>query len=197
MLGIRDRALASTIGPGITKLGGTLAAALFALAAMVGTPQAFDGAAVPEESAGANSGWVDIAQGNSGNTGAGKHKSNDKSKGMKSNSDDQDAAPAVDKDGLDEATRDTVAAYFKENPGQTQALPPGIARNVARGKPLPPGIAKRGLPTDLDTELSDAGSDLGDLLEGVIVGDDVVIIDKATDIVVDILKDVVTGSIPD
>ncbi|KRW62449.1 anti-virulence regulator CigR family protein [Pseudomonas sp. TTU2014-080ASC] len=26
--------------------------------------------------------------------------------------------------------------------GPTQALPPGIAKNLARGKPLPPGIAK-------------------------------------------------------
>jgi hypothetical protein len=30
-----------------------------------------------------------------------------------------------------------------------RALPPGIAKNVARGKPLPPGIAKRALPAGL------------------------------------------------
>ena len=30
-----------------------------------------------------------------------------------------------------------------------EPLPPGIAKNVARGKPLPPGIAKKVLPPDL------------------------------------------------
>jgi hypothetical protein len=30
-----------------------------------------------------------------------------------------------------------------------QPLPPGIAKNVARGKPLPPGIAKRAVPAEL------------------------------------------------
>src|SRR5262245_12550800 len=28
-------------------------------------------------------------------------------------------------------------------------LPPGIAKNVARGKPLPPGIAKKKVPTTI------------------------------------------------
>lgn len=33
------------------------------------------------------------------------------------------------------------------------SLPPGIAKNVARGKPLPPGIAKKALPPELLREL--------------------------------------------
>ena len=49
-----------------------------------------------------------------------------------------------------------------------KALPPGIAKNLARGKPLPPGIAKksprvefvRQLPTYPDYEWKRCGTDL-------------------------------------
>ena len=49
-----------------------------------------------------------------------------------------------------------------------KALPPGIAKNLARGKPLPPGIAKksprvefvRELPTYPDYEWKRCGTDL-------------------------------------
>jgi hypothetical protein len=34
-----------------------------------------------------------------------------------------------------------------------KALPPGIAKNLARGKPLPPGIAKKALPAPMLREL--------------------------------------------
>ncbi len=43
----------------------------------------------------------------------------------------------------------TFHNYFAAHGITAQALPPGIAKNVARGKPLPPGIAKRALPADL------------------------------------------------
>jgi hypothetical protein len=39
--------------------------------------------------------------------------------------------------------------YFRTHRIVAEPLPPGIAKNVARGKPLPPGIAKRGVPADL------------------------------------------------
>jgi hypothetical protein len=39
--------------------------------------------------------------------------------------------------------------YFVTHRITAQPLPPGIAKNVARGKPLPPGIAKKALPADL------------------------------------------------
>jgi hypothetical protein len=45
--------------------------------------------------------------------------------------------------------RVTFHDYFVTHKITPQALPPGIAKNIARGKPLPPGIAKRTLPTDL------------------------------------------------
>lgn len=55
------------------------------------------------------------------------------------------AATVVFRDADRITFRDYVAAH-KIVP---QALPPGIAKNVARGKPLPPGIAKRALPSTL------------------------------------------------
>ena len=39
--------------------------------------------------------------------------------------------------------------YFVAHRIVAQPLPPGIAKNVARGKPLPPGIAKKALPVEL------------------------------------------------
>jgi hypothetical protein len=39
--------------------------------------------------------------------------------------------------------------YFVTHKIAAQPLPPGIAKNVARGKPLPPGIAKKAVPADL------------------------------------------------
>lgn len=39
--------------------------------------------------------------------------------------------------------------YFTAHAMTAQPLPPGIAKNLARGKPLPPGIAKRALPPGL------------------------------------------------
>lgn len=48
-----------------------------------------------------------------------------------------------------DSDRVTFRDYFVTHKIAPQALPPGIAKNVARGKPLPPGIAKRALPADL------------------------------------------------
>jgi hypothetical protein len=48
-----------------------------------------------------------------------------------------------------EGDQATFHNYFVTHKITAQPLPPGIAKNVARGKPLPPGIAKRALPADL------------------------------------------------
>jgi hypothetical protein len=44
---------------------------------------------------------------------------------------------------------DTFRNYFTTHKITAEPLPPGIAKNVARGKALPPGIAKKALPADL------------------------------------------------
>src|SRR5690606_33591050 len=64
-------------------------------------------------------------------------------------------------------------------------LPPGIRKNLARGKPLPPGIAKKMVP----------GSLLGRLprhpgYEWRVAGTDLILISLATAVVADILYDV-------
>jgi Ni/Co efflux regulator RcnB len=63
-------------------------------------------------------------------------------------------------------------------------LPPGIAKKVARGKPLPPGIAKKLSPQMLATLPQRQGYEYAQ------VGTDVVLIETATRLVVDVLKDV-------
>lgn len=84
--------------------------------------------------------------------------------------------------GIGEEEGRLIRDYFAAHPMQPQGLPPGIAKNVARGKPLPPGIAKKFLPDGLRTQLP-----LRDGYEYTIVGDDVVLIEAATRVVVDIL----------
>jgi Ni/Co efflux regulator RcnB len=79
--------------------------------------------------------------------------------------------------------RDVIVDYYGGWP-RAQTLPPGIARNLARGKPLPPGIAKRGLPPDLLARLPRY-----DGYDYYMVGSDVVLMAIATGIIVDILTD--------
>jgi hypothetical protein len=66
-----------------------------------------------------------------------------------------------------------------------KALPPGVAKNLARGKPLPPGIAKktpraefvRQLPTYPDYEWKRCGTDL-------------VLVQVATQVVAEVLANI-------
>lgn len=74
---------------------------------------------------------------------------------------------------------DLPSGYVKPEP-----LPPGIRKNLARGKPLPPGIAKRALPEPLLAKLPHL-----DGYRYYSVGRDVALVSVATGIVADILKD--------
>ena len=85
----------------------------------------------------------------------------------------------------DEVAR--IRAWFVANPGFTpQPLPPGIARNLARGKPLPPGIAKRYAPPDLVRLLTGRTG-----VEYLIVGASLVLVQAAGGIVRDIVQDAI------
>ena len=84
--------------------------------------------------------------------------------------------------GSDE--RRIITDYFRVNPYAVAPLPPGIAKQVARGKPLPPGIAKR-----FDNRL------LGQLphydgYEWRQVGTDVVLVTLATGLIYEIISNV-------
>lgn len=64
-------------------------------------------------------------------------------------------------------------------------LPPGIAKNLARGKPLPPGLAKSSLPYDLQRRLPPAPNGY----ERVMVAGKILLIEVATQVVRDVLTD--------
>jgi len=85
--------------------------------------------------------------------------------------------------GFDLSVQQTIRGYYsgKSKKGR-DGLPPGVAKNYARGKPLPPGIAKRGLPPDLQARLPVYSGH-----EYVVVGRDVLLISVRTGVVADIM----------
>ncbi len=70
---------------------------------------------------------------------------------------------------------------------KAKGLPPGIAKNLARGKPLPPGIAKKTLPEGLRQLLPAPPHGY----ERIIVDGKVLLVDIATRVIHDILVDIV------
>ena len=85
-----------------------------------------------------------------------------------------------------------ISSYYREHikteksKGKPKkALPPGIEKNLAWGKPLPPGIAKQMLPGDLIAGLPP----VPDGFERIIVAGKVLLVEIATQVVHDILED--------
>jgi hypothetical protein len=85
--------------------------------------------------------------------------------------------------GRDE--RRIIQDYYARLPAAPEGLPPGIAKRLARGKPLPPGIAKKALPGDLAARLPQRVGH-----ERVIAGTDILLVEIATGVITDILKDI-------
>ncbi len=88
---------------------------------------------------------------------------------------------------LDGETR-TIRRYYgslESGPGKSAGLPPGIAKNLERGKPLPPGIAKKALPQSLVDRLPYRVE-----TRRYVVGNDVVLVAAATGVILDVLLDV-------
>jgi len=69
-------------------------------------------------------------------------------------------------------------------------LPPGLRKRLAKHGSLPPGLAKRDLPVDLETHMPPPVQGT----ERIVVGNDVALVDIATNVVLDVLYDVVTGA---
>lgn len=69
--------------------------------------------------------------------------------------------------------------------GRGGGLPPGIARNLERGKPLPPGIAKQYLPQNVLVQLPPPGTGF----EYIVVAGKLLLVEAATQIVRQILLD--------
>lgn len=68
-----------------------------------------------------------------------------------------------------------------------EELPKGLAQHLERHGTLPPGLAKRNLPGDLDARLPPTGPGQ----ERVIVDNDVVLVQRTTGRILDIIRDVV------
>lgn len=79
--------------------------------------------------------------------------------------------------------REVLRLLREHDAVRAEPLPPGIQRNLERGKPLPPGIAKR-FEGPLASQLPSYPG-----YEWERVGADVVLIEAATRIVVDVLVD--------
>lgn len=92
---------------------------------------------------------------------------------------------------LNDDERSIIRNYFGEHPkaaGKVKELPPGIRKKIARGGAMPPGIAKQALPDGLHRRLPPR-----DGYNYEIVGTDVVLVETATRVIVDVLRDVLRG----
>jgi len=87
--------------------------------------------------------------------------------------------------GVNLTVQRTIREYYADKPKSARELPPGVARNYARGRKLPPGIAKRSLPPDLERRLPVQPG-----YQYIAVERDVLLIAVSTGIVADILIDV-------
>lgn len=89
--------------------------------------------------------------------------------------------------GLSIELKTQIRDFYASRPvSNVEALPPGIRRNLARGKRLPPGIAKKSAPAELVSRLP-----LREGYELVEVGLDVFLVEVATNVVHDVLMDVI------
>lgn len=80
--------------------------------------------------------------------------------------------------------------------GRGDGLPPGLAKRdqlppglAKRGNRLPPGLMKGDLPPDLESRLGKVPENV----ERVIVDDDVLLVEKGTEIILDVLEGVIKG----
>lgn len=115
-------------------------------------------------------------QGNGNGNGNGKNKGNGKDA-------DANVSVTLSTAGISIST----ARGYAVQAGATGygSLPPGIRKNLARGKPLPPGIAKKMVPGPMLTRLP-----VHPGYEWRVAGNDLVLIAIATGIVADVLAGV-------
>lgn len=86
----------------------------------------------------------------------------------------------------------TIRSYFDQNPGvvdEMAPLPPALRDKLAPGSSLPPEVAAQALPASLYRYLPRHRG-----LKYRVVGTDLVLVEGATEHVVDVVKDVLGGS---
>ena len=114
--------------------------------------------------------------------GKGKHKHEHESQ---SYTEPMDSVSHLTSAGISLAAAQQLVRQSGIAPGSYKPLPPGIQKNLARGKPLPPGIAKKSPPTAV---LSGLPKHAG--YEWQVVGTDLALVQIGTSIVSDVLKHV-------
>ncbi len=97
-----------------------------------------------------------------------------------------DAVLGTKKDKKDKKNKGKKNKNAK-NKGNSGELPPGLQKHIEKYGTLPPGLAKKELPPGLAKRLGSTRSGF----ERLIVGDDVVLVEEATGVVLDIIKDIV------
>ena len=93
------------------------------------------------------------------------------------------ASPVKAKGPGTDAEYRIIRDYYSVESRKPKSLPPGIAKNLARGKPLPPGIAKTRVPDDLIRRLPVRTGGT----RWLIAGDRVLLVD-ANNVVVDLVR---------
>ena len=93
------------------------------------------------------------------------------------------ASPVKAKGRGTDAEYRIIRDYYSVESRKPKSLPPGIAKNLARGKPLPPGIAKTRVPDDLIRRLPVRTGGT----RWLIAGDRVLLVD-ANNVVVDLVR---------
>ena len=88
----------------------------------------------------------------------------------------------------DKAAKKGKSGEMPPGLAKRDSLPPGLQKHLEKHGKLPPGLEKRNLPPDLEGKLPKRKGQ-----DRVIVGNDVVLIERATGLVLDILKHVLTN----
>lgn len=101
--------------------------------------------------------------------------------------DDEDQGKKKKKDKKSKKSKKGKSKDMPPGLANKDELPPGLAKQLQRKGTLPPGLAKRDLPADLAARLPPPPPGQ----ERVIVDNDVVLIERATGVILDILADVV------
>ena len=136
------------------------------------------------------------SQGNSGNNGNSGNQGNQGNSGNKGNNgNDNNAQSQGNPQSGSDLALNLVAAGITAIAAQNlalnygvvgyQPLPPGIAKNLARGKPLPPGIAKKYPPGPMLNQLP-----VHPGYEWRMAGSDLILVAVGTAIVADVLRNV-------
>lgn len=88
----------------------------------------------------------------------------------------------------------TIRAFYSESQGRNRGrgsgqrgLPPGIAKNLERGKALPAGLATASLPPALESSLPPAP----DGYERIVVDAKILLVETATRLIADVIAEAI------